>query len=314
MMRKREQRVRVSAGRPIMAITVLLVGSVAAVGNAAEEKGTGENVGNVPLPICLTLVGDSSCDGKAAGDSGNGGGDTGGNLANYPVPICITAVGDAKCSGPASGDSGPSGSGDSGGNVGNAPVPICVTTVGNAECDGAASGDSGRGGKDTGGNVGNAPVPECYSVIGNVHCDGKPSGDAGDPVGTPPPAATPSSTDSGGLSVSLYIPNQRLAAVLRRGLRTELYCTTACSIKAWLFVGRRTARKLGISGAPPFVIGRKSAALSDARRSVVHVRLTPQARRRLPGARAVRMALLVKVRDAAGREAPNQNPRFTVDE
>lgn len=284
--------------RLTLACVLALVGPVVAAGRAAD-KGTGGNIGNVPLPICLTLVGDSSCNGRASGNSGPGGGNTGGNLANYPIPICITAVGDAKCDGPASGNSGPSGSGNTGGNVGNAPVPVCYTSVGNAECDGAASGNSGTGGKDTGGNVGNYPVPECYSVIGNVHCDGKPSGDAGDPVPGSTPAPTAKSAPP--MSASLFIPNQRLRRVLRKGLRTSLYCSSACGVKAWLFVGRYTARKAGLPANQKPVIGRRSGLLTQAGGMHFVVPVTRTARRAFAHARAVRMILLVKVIDPSGQ-------------
>lgn len=94
----------------------------------------------------------------------------------------------------------------------------------------------------------------------------------------------------------------RLAAALRRGIPTRVRCSEACRVSAEIVIGRRAARRLGLTrrrGRRPVRLGRGRGSLRRRGNRRVTVRLGRTARRRLWRARSVRVELRVRVRAAA---------------
>ena len=145
------------------------------------------------------------------------------------------------------------------------------------------------------------------------------------PPATPPPAppAPPSPTPTGpdpGTDGRTPAPGDitppavtasaarryRSATLLGRGLRARLGCDEACSLRADVLIGRRTAKRLGISG-PRFGrsyirIGRSRATLSSAGSKIVITRISRGAHRGLLRARSVRLVLRVLASDEHGND------------
>jgi len=125
---------------------------------------------------------------------------------------------------------------------------------------------------------------------------------APEPTPEPQPATPPAASDlsAPGLTLSI-VRGQRLAGVLRRGLRVSIRCTEACYAASDLVVGRTAARRLRIAGSGATVrVGRGASRLAASRAATVRLRLTSDARRRLARVRSVELWVRTRVTDGAG--------------
>jgi hypothetical protein len=94
---------------------------------------------------------------------------------------------------------------------------------------------------------------------------------------------------------------KRVRTVLRRGLRAVVGCSEACTLQAEVFVGRSTARRLGIvTRSSRKRIGSAYVRLLSAGRRTVAVHLSPRAARRLHRLRARSVRLRARAADLAG--------------
>ena len=93
---------------------------------------------------------------------------------------------------------------------------------------------------------------------------------------------------------------QRGRLRLRLGVRVRTRCSEACSLRHELVLGTRTARRLGIRWASTRVVGRVRGRLGRAGAVTVRLKLTATARRRLKGAKRLRLTLRTRAVDRAG--------------
>jgi PKD domain-containing protein len=99
--------------------------------------------------------------------------------------------------------------------------------------------------------------------------------------------------------VVLTIPRgQRLARVLKRGLRARVRSNEAARARVDALVGRRLLRRPKASALSR--VGRRSRSLRAARTTTVTVKLSRKARLRLAGLRRVRVTVRVRVTDPSG--------------
>jgi hypothetical protein len=113
-----------------------------------------------------------------------------------------------------------------------------------------------------------------------------------EPAGEPPP-------DTAAPTVALgAATRQKLATVLRRGIRISVLCSEACSAASSVVIPSSDAIKLRISKSA-ITAGRSNLALGSGRRYVV-IKLTSSIRKRLARARSVLVQVRVTATDAAG--------------
>ncbi len=125
---------------------------------------------------------------------------------------------------------------------------------------------------------------------------------AAEPAPAPQPTAPPAASDLRAPGLTLSITRgQRLAAVLRGGLRVSIRCTEDCYAASELVVGRTAARRLRIAGSGATVrVGRGASRLAASRAATVRLRLTANARRRLARSRSVELWVRTRATDASG--------------
>lgn len=124
------------------------------------------------------------------------------------------------------------------------------------------------------------------------------TGDTGDGTG-----GTGGTGDPGPITTVVVLA-QRLATVLRRGLRITAQVNEAATILARVILSRRAAKSLGL----PRVIARGSARLREAGSATFRARFTRKAKRRLRRARRVRATLNITATDTAGNKTTLKRP------
>jgi hypothetical protein len=129
---------------------------------------------------------------------------------------------------------------------------------------------------------------------------------AAPPAAPPAPAPDPADRVRPKIAVTLT-GTRRIRRVARRGLRAVLRCSEACVVRVDTFVGRRTARRLGlVTRHSRKRIGGATARLASARGTIVVVRLDRSAARRLTrasrrrGRAPVRLEVRIRAADLAG--------------
>jgi subtilisin family serine protease len=127
------------------------------------------------------------------------------------------------------------------------------------------------------------------------------------PAPAPPPAPPAPQADRAAPQIVVAVRGStRLRNVVRRGLRTLVRCSEACRIRVDTYVGRRTARRFGISTRGSRKrIGSGSARLTATGTKTVVVRLSRAVARRLGraarrGRPSVRLQLRTRATDLAG--------------
>lgn len=152
----------------------------------------------------------------------------------------------------------------------------------------AGSGGPAGGGAADGGSGGGAST-------GGAATGGGPGGSTGGAITTPKPAAP-------ALKLG-RIPAQRIAAVLGKGLRLPLTCSTTCKVRAVVTVDGATARRLRLAKrSTATVVGNGTVSAGKAPRTLV-ARFSAKARKALRRQRTVRftVALTVSAGDAKPR-------------
>jgi uncharacterized repeat protein (TIGR01451 family) len=96
----------------------------------------------------------------------------------------------------------------------------------------------------------------------------------------------------------LTVRNERLASIIRHGLRASLRCDVACSIYAQVTVDSATARRFGILSGP--VISTKGADRSTAGTSSLALTIDPDAAARLKRARSFKVTVLTEATSEDG--------------
>jgi hypothetical protein len=191
--------------------------------------------------------------------------------------------------------------------------------IGGVALEGAAAGDYSAAGNCAGATlaagatctipVGFTPRaagarPATLVVRGN-QADGPariPLAGAGTAATVPPPVVVPDTTPP---SITLDARRQRLAKVLRRGLKISVECSEACDLKAAAKLNARTARRLGLSQKrKPFTVARAHEDdLVAGQRATLRLMPRRSVARKLKGERALKLTLTVTALDAAGNEA-----------
>ncbi|HKG02361.1 MAG TPA: hypothetical protein VKB03_04220 [Conexibacter sp.] len=118
------------------------------------------------------------------------------------------------------------------------------------------------------------------------------------PAPAPPSPATsaPATPSAQRLIVGMTLSgSQRLATILRSGLRLNVTCTTPCRASATLTLGGRAAVRLGLRRRPHAAT---LASGSASRSGTMTVAFTPRARDRLSTSRGVRLTLRLRVTGA----------------
>jgi RTX calcium-binding nonapeptide repeat (4 copies) len=149
-----------------------------------------------------------------------------------------------------------------------------------------APGGGGSGGESGGGG----------SAGGGTGGGGGGSGGGG---GTTP-------ADASAPGMQLTLTGLALQRVLSRGLVMFVELSEPATVEARLELSRRAARGLGLASAAaakPVIVGKRTANATAAGRLRVVVKLTKRARRRLAGARRVRLTVRLTAADAAGNLA-----------
>jgi PKD repeat protein len=107
--------------------------------------------------------------------------------------------------------------------------------------------------------------------------------------------------------IRLRIPKQRLASVLNQGLVILVSSDQAVSVKLQLKLARPAARALGIARSKgPLTVAAVSRRLTAGKAVRVKLTLSRGARRRLAGARALRLTLVLTATGADGRTSLSQ--------
>ncbi|HEX7168119.1 MAG TPA: hypothetical protein VF230_14165, partial [Acidimicrobiales bacterium] len=112
--------------------------------------------------------------------------------------------------------------------------------------------------------------------------------------------ALPAPRDVAAPQLSLAIPQQRLASVLRRGLKVRIGCSEPCRLQARLNATAALTRRLKLPRAK--LLGATTARLGTPGTRQINVKLTAQARRALRQVRTASLKLTVVATDAAGND------------
>ena len=107
-----------------------------------------------------------------------------------------------------------------------------------------------------------------------------------------------STVDSGAFNLTVVVARARLAAVLRRGLRTRAGCARACAIRGRLALPRAVARRLGLRS--PVVAGGRAVTAGSASTALT-LRFSRQGRRALARVRSVRLTLSLNATDSTAQ-------------
>ncbi len=138
-----------------------------------------------------------------------------------------------------------------------------------------------------------------YRALGGV----PPAAPAKTPI-APSPPVTPALPTQVDVFLDRRAPSvvvvQRGRLRLRLGVRVRTRCSEACSLRHELVLGTRSARRLGIRWASTRVVGRVRGRLGRAGAVTVRLKLTATARRRLKGAKGLRLTLRTRAVDRAG--------------
>ncbi|WP_205697344.1 MXAN_6640 family putative metalloprotease [Conexibacter sp. SYSU D00693] len=115
------------------------------------------------------------------------------------------------------------------------------------------------------------------------------------PPAPPPPPVSAVSADRRAPTVTIRLGRQRLATVLRRGLRVPVGCDEACTISATTRLETKAGKRLRLRST----VGRATGRLSRAGTKVVVLKLSKAARTKLRRQRSVKLVLTVSVRDGS---------------
>lgn len=128
------------------------------------------------------------------------------------------------------------------------------------------------------------------SAASNSQSSGAPG--SGSPSGTPGSASTPAQPAAAPLVLGVKLPKQKLAQVLKKGLRASVSCSLSCSFKSQLLLDAKSAKRLHLAAKGKQVsLGRASGATAANGRTTVTIKLSAKAKRALKRARSVKLKL-----------------------
>lgn len=164
------------------------------------------------------------------------------------------------------------------------------------------TGSAGGAGGGTGGGPGSGG-PGGDQAPGGQTPGGQTPGDTTPGPGPPPPADTTAPT------VKLkVVKGQRLAAVLKSGLRVQAGCSEACSGTATLTLDAKLAKKLRVAAK----LGTVNVRLTAAGSRVVVVKIGKKGRAALRRAKRVALQVRARAADAAGNSAAAKPVKLTL--
>jgi hypothetical protein len=108
--------------------------------------------------------------------------------------------------------------------------------------------------------------------------------------------------------VKLKVKRQKLAAVLKSGLKIEASCSEACTGAATLNLDSKLAKKLRLKAK----LGTAKVVLAAAGRRVVVVRLSKAARAALKRSKRATFQVSASAADAAGNAAAAKPLKLTL--
>ena len=115
-----------------------------------------------------------------------------------------------------------------------------------------------------------------------------------------PLTTKPAIRDTVAPTVTATAPGQRLARVLRRGLKVTVGCSEACTLKLQLFARAKDTRRLKLPATR--ALAHASTRLSAAGKRQLTLKLSARARRALRPLRRIDLKLEMLATDAAGNE------------
>lgn len=162
---------------------------------------------------------------------------------------------------------------------------------------------TGSGGGSGGGGTGTGGTPPGDQQPGGQAPGGTPPGDTPPGPGPQPPA------DTAAPAVRLrVVKGQRLAAVLKSGLRVQASCSEACSGTATLTLDAKLAKKLKIAAK----LGTVNVRLTAAGSRVVIVKVGSKARAALRRTKRAAVQVSARAGDAAGNSAAAKPVKLTL--
>jgi hypothetical protein len=120
-------------------------------------------------------------------------------------------------------------------------------------------------------------------------------------VAVPATAGSTTTTTTPRVSFA-HLPKQRLGTALKKGLRVPVQLTLPASVKATATITRSVAKRFGLAATRTVVVARGSKQ-AKAGASTVLVKFTTKAKRKLRGARSVKVRIAITATGATGARA-----------
>lgn len=107
--------------------------------------------------------------------------------------------------------------------------------------------------------------------------------------------------------ITLKVRRERLATILRRGLKLSIRCSETCNVNLSAAIDPRIARRLHLSRSrKPFVVARSQLSIPAGQSRTRRLRFSRRAARALSKERSITLTLTARARDSARNTASKQ--------